>query len=163
MTSSDFYASLPKKRMGAGALMLNAAGNILIVKPTYREGWLLPGGSVEQDESPAQGCSREVTEELGLKLRIVRLLCIDYTVKTEEKSEALQFVFYYGILDQKQIQAIKLQEAELSEYRFVAFEEAILLLDKNIARRLPSCVLALEQERTFYLEQGQDPYSDKVR
>ncbi len=152
----DFYARLPKKRMAAGALFLDEDGSILIVKPIYREGWLLPGGIIELDESPAQACTREVAEELGLKMNIGRLLCIDYTVRTDKKSESLQFVFYGGTLHQEQIQSITLQETELSEYRFVSSEEAISLLDSNLSRRLPSCLLALKQHTAFYLEQGQE-------
>lgn len=156
----DFYASLPKKRMAAGALFFDESHNILIVKPTYREGWLLPGGTVEQDESPAGACAREVKEELGLKIAIGRLLCVDYTAKVDEKSESLQFVFHGGTLHQEQIQAITLQETELSEYRFVPHEEAISLLDSNIARRLPSCLQALEQHTAFYLERGRELRDD---
>ena len=149
----DFYARLPQKRMAAGALFLDESSNILIVKPTYREGWLLPGGVVELDESPARACTREVAEELGLKVRIERLLCVDYTARTEEKSESLQFVFQGGTLDQEQIKSIILQDTELSEYRFVTPEEAISLLDSNLALRLPSCLQALEQHTAFYLEE----------
>ena len=158
----DFYAGLPQKRMAAGALFFDQIGNILIVKPTYREGWLLPGGVVELDESPARACAREVEEELGLQIHIERLLCVDYTAKTVEKSESLQFVFQGGTLDQEQIASITLQEIELSEYRFVAPEEAILLLDSNIALRLPSCLQALEQHTAFYLEEGREAGDDKA-
>ncbi len=152
----DFYARLPKKRMAAGALFLDENGNILIVKPTYQIGWLLPGGVVEQDESPAKACTREVEEELSLKIHIEQLLCVDYTVKTDEKSESLQFVFQGGTLSQEQIASITLPETELSEYRFVKLEEALSLLNRHIALRLPPCIQALEQHAAFYLEEGRN-------
>ncbi len=150
----DFYDRLPKKRMAAGALFLDKNGNILIVKPTYQTGWLLPGGVVELDESPAKACTREVEEELSLKIHIERLLCVDYTAKTDEKSESLQFVFQGGTLNQEQIASITLPETELSEYRFVNPEEATSLLNRNLALRLPSCLQALQQHSAFYLEEG---------
>jgi ADP-ribose pyrophosphatase YjhB (NUDIX family) len=150
----DFYARLPRKRMAAGALFLDENGYILIVKPTYQTGWLLPGGVIELDESPARACAREVEEELSLRIHIERLLCVDYTAKTDEKSESLQFIFQGGTLNQEQIASIILPETELSAYRFVKLEEAISLLDSNIALRLPSCLEALEQHTAFYLEQG---------
>lgn len=152
----DFYARLPKKRMAAGALFLDENSKILIVKPTYQTGWLLPGGIVELDESPAKACAREVEEELSLKIHIERLLCVDYTAKTDEKSESLQFVFQSGILNQEQITSITLAETELSEYRFVKLEEALSLLNSHIALRLPSCLQALKQHTAFYLEEGRD-------
>lgn len=35
MTENDYYKNLPKKRMGAGALLFNKNDELLIVKPTY--------------------------------------------------------------------------------------------------------------------------------
>src|SRR5215469_2715077 len=66
---SDAYnfEAMSKKRMAASALFLNEQGNVLIVKPTYRPDWLLPGGSVEDHESPREACIREVREELSLE------------------------------------------------------------------------------------------------
>ncbi|MFJ1680652.1 MULTISPECIES: NUDIX domain-containing protein [unclassified Streptomyces] len=52
--------------MGAAALFTDQLGRVLLVKPTYREEWLLPGGGAEGGESLAQACEREVREELGL-------------------------------------------------------------------------------------------------
>jgi ADP-ribose pyrophosphatase YjhB (NUDIX family) len=52
MNTFDYTAGLPMKRMAAGALFFNANRQILIVQPTYRESWLVPGGIVEAHESP---------------------------------------------------------------------------------------------------------------
>ncbi|MFL5627283.1 MAG: NUDIX domain-containing protein, partial [Ktedonobacteraceae bacterium] len=59
------YEAMSKKRMAVSAFFLDKQGNILIVKPTYRSDWLLPGGIVEKDESPRQACVREIKEELN--------------------------------------------------------------------------------------------------
>ena len=45
------------KVMGAAALIRDEAGNLLIVKPTYRDGWLLPGGMVEPEETSKRNLS----------------------------------------------------------------------------------------------------------
>jgi len=155
MDLSNFYLTLPKKRMATGALLLDEQSNILIVKPTYRPEWLLPGGTVEEDESPRIACIREVQEEIGLDVQMSRLLCVDYMAAEPDKNESLQFVFYGGMLSQTQIEGIVLQESELSEYRFVSCEDALLLLSKNLARRLPPSLQALEEGTTAYLEHGQ--------
>lgn len=70
--------TLPKKRMGAGALFLDEAGRLLLVNPTYKPQWEIPGGVVEQDESPRQACIRAVKEEIGLTKPMERLLSISY-------------------------------------------------------------------------------------
>lgn len=150
-----FYKSLPKKNVAAGVLFFNTYGRILIVNPTYRPEWGIPGGTIEEDESPRQGCEREVLEELGLIVDVQQLLCIDYMQRDEIRTESVQFVFYGGVLDQGQIDSIRLQESELSEYRFVPIEEALELLTVTLSRRLIPCIEALQHHTTLYLENGQ--------
>src|SRR4051794_34297997 len=53
-------------RVAAGALIRDVEGRILLVKPTYKDGWDIPGGYVEPGESPADACNREIAEEIGL-------------------------------------------------------------------------------------------------
>lgn len=48
----DFVHSLPRKRMAASMLFSNIEGEVLLVEPTYKQHWELPGGVVEADESP---------------------------------------------------------------------------------------------------------------
>lgn len=151
------YEALPKKRMAAGALFLNEAGNILIVKPTYRPDWLLPGGTVEENESPREACAREIKEELNLEVFLEHLLCIEYLSKDLQQTESVQFVFYGGQLSQTQIQTIVLPAIELNEYRFSPRDEACLLLSRKLAKRLPYCLLALKENMTIYLEDGCPP------
>lgn len=69
MTQPDQLAGYPKKQLAAGVILLNDHEDILLVKPTYRGGWLLPGGVVESFESPRDAALREIREELGLILR----------------------------------------------------------------------------------------------
>ena len=71
-----FIASLPTRRLAAGALIRNEEGELLVVKPNYKDGWILPGGTVESGEAPKTGCFREVQEELGLTLTPGRLVAI---------------------------------------------------------------------------------------
>jgi 8-oxo-dGTP diphosphatase len=149
------YDALPKKRMAAGALFLNEQGNILIVKPTYRQDWLFPGGVVEEQESPRTACMREVKEELNLTVPLHQLLCIEYLSHDQKQTECIQFTFYGGLLSEPQIAAIALPEKELCEYRFVSIAEASALLSVKLAKRLPYCLEALTENATAYLEDGQ--------
>lgn len=150
-----FYNSLPRKRAAAGALFLNEQNEILIVKPTYREQWLLPGGSLEEDESPRLGCIREVQEELGLTLPISQLLCIDYVPRRGDINESLIFVFFGGILNSSTINQFQLPTDELSDYRFLPLKQALSLISYATAKRLPHCLEALNNQSTIYLEYGE--------
>jgi 8-oxo-dGTP diphosphatase len=155
MTIINYYETLPKKRMAVGVIFLDEQEHLLVVKPTYRAYWLLPGGVVEDNESPQQACRREVQEELQLQVAIDRLLCVDYLPTENEKSECIQFVFYGGLLSQKHIQSIVLPADELSAYRFSSYEEALQLLGTKLAARLPHCFQALQKNTVTYLENGQ--------
>lgn len=151
-TSLAYSATLPGKRMASGCLFLNQAGEILIVKPTYRAGWLLPGGSTEKDESPAQGCTREVREELGLEKPRLRLLCLEYQSAYRGGTESLQFIFYGGVLSEEEIASIHLPADELAEYRFCPREEALSLLVERLADRVKFGLRAFDENQVIYLE-----------
>lgn len=149
---SEFIASLPTKRMSAGALFRNTEDQLLIVKPVYRPDWLIPGGVIEKDESPYQACQREVAEELGVPFSVGPLLCLEYQSAHAPMTESVLFIFDGGVLDREQIQAICLPPNELSEYRFCAWEEAQALLNPKLAKRLSFARRALQEGRMIYIE-----------
>ena len=142
--------------MGSGALFFNSKGEVLIVKPTYKEHWDIPGGVVEKDESPFDACVRECNEELGLTLKPdqTRFLSIDYISNTDDKGDRLMFIFLGGILSDQVISDIKIQEKELSEFRFVTAEVAAQLLGERLKKRVPETMKAAQNNRTIYLENG---------
>ena len=148
----NYYKKLPKKRIGTGVLFFNEKKELLIVKPTYKPYWSIPGGIVDNNESPRQACVREVKEELDLDINIDKLLCVDYIFTFPKKYESLQFTFLGGKLNSKQIGNIKIPKKELEKYRFLEINKAIRLVSKHLAKRLPSCLKAMKENKTVYLE-----------
>ncbi len=73
-----FYRGLPAKRIGAGVLFVDDDGRVLLVRPTYKPSWEIPGGMVEEGESPHEAATPEVTEEIGLNRTAGRLLCVNW-------------------------------------------------------------------------------------
>ena len=64
-------------KLGASALILNDTGeHILLTRRTDNGRWCLPGGAMDPGESIEECCTREVWEETGLVVRVVRLLGI---------------------------------------------------------------------------------------
>lgn len=51
-----------RKRIAADVLIRDEAGRVLLVDPTYKDGWDLPGGMVEANESPRAAAARELGE-----------------------------------------------------------------------------------------------------
>ena len=75
MTPDD----LPMIPVSAGALIFDSTGRLLILKPTYKTGWTIPGGIMEADgETPWEACRREVREECGIDVHAGRLACTDF-------------------------------------------------------------------------------------
>ena len=143
--------SRPAKRMGAGALIRDRDGRVLLVQPTYTSTWELPGGAVEADESPREACRREVREELGCDLPVGRLLCIEWQGPEPDRTESLMFVYDGGELGDEQI---RLPADELSGYAFVSAHELDTLMVERLARRTRAALLALDEGRLVELEHG---------
>jgi 8-oxo-dGTP diphosphatase len=153
--SASFYAALPTKQVAVGCLFFDDVGRVLIVKPTYKDGWELPGGVVEENESPLDACGREVAEELGLDRLPTRLLGVDYRTAVDGvRGDALRFVFLGGVLTATDVSAIRLAAAELSEWRFAAVDELDGMLIPVAARRVRAL---LDEGAVGYLEEGSRP------
>ena len=71
---SDSFAT---PRVAAGALFLDDRGRVLLVHPTYKDTWDVPGGYVERGESPAAACQRELKEELRIDRAPILLINVD--------------------------------------------------------------------------------------
>lgn len=52
----------------------DAAGRVLLARHAEGNVWLLPGGSIEPGETPADAAVREMWEETGLFVRLTRLI-----------------------------------------------------------------------------------------
>lgn len=158
VSAPQTYAKgLSTKRMGTGALLFNDRNELLIVKPSYKDHWSIPGGVVDTDESPRAACIREVQEEVGMTLTTCDFVCVDY-VPVGEKDECLQFIFWGGTIDKKAINSISIDHDEISEYRFATLDDAPALLgglSRGLVKRLPVCLEAIDKKTGVYLEDGQ--------
>jgi 8-oxo-dGTP diphosphatase len=150
----QYVASLARKRMAAGALFRDAAGRVLLVEPTYKHTWELPGGAVEKEESPTAACRREVIEELGLDRAVGRVVAIDWVPSRPERPEGLMLVYDGGVLTDADIAAIQLQADELASFAFVEAERVPELVSALLARRIAACVDAVAAGMVVSLENG---------
>lgn len=133
------HMRLPKKRLSACVMLFDEAGRLLILKTTYREEWLLPGGIVERDEPPWEGARREVREEIGLELDQLRFTAMDWRSSDDEYDDSLHFVFHGGVLSTEQQAAIRPDGVEIADYRFAPRTEAEDLVEPHLCRRVMPC------------------------
>jgi ADP-ribose pyrophosphatase YjhB (NUDIX family) len=128
---------LPAVPASAGALIFDRQGRLLILKPTYKSGWTIPGGVMESDgETPWQACRREVLEECGLEVSSGRLVCVDFRPPRAGNPGGIRFLFDCGGLTDSALRGIAVQPDEIAEHRLVAVAEALPLLRKPIRRRV---------------------------
>jgi 8-oxo-dGTP diphosphatase len=144
--------TIPAIPVSAGALIFDRTGRLLILQPTYKSGWTIPGGIMEADgESPWEACQREVREECGLELTSGRLACMDFRRPRPGRAGGIRFLFDCGAFGDAELAGIKLQAEELSAYQIVDLSIALTLLRKPIRRRVRA---ATTGRGLHYLENG---------
>ncbi|MFC8145564.1 NUDIX domain-containing protein [Streptomyces paradoxus] len=160
MTSSPDYAayiaSLPRVLAGAAVLFRDGEGRVLLVEPNYREGWVLPGGTVESDdgETPRQGARRETAEEIGLDREPGRLLAVDWVHGTG-RPPLVAYLYDGGVLSEDEFKAIRLQEEELLSWRLVPRDELSGYLPGTLGGRVLAALDVLgDGSGTAELENG---------
>lgn len=140
--------------IGAGALFRSSAGHVLLVHPTYKSSWEIPGGIVEEGESPRQCCIRELLEELGYEGPVGRLLVVDWLPDLRGQGDRVLFIFDGGVVEDSFTDLATLPAAELSECRFVDLERAGDYLGPGMVRRLREACDHAVRQTTGYLEFG---------
>ena len=159
MTTTDYatyIAGLPKVLVGAACVFRDARGRVLLVEPNYREGWTLPGGTVESadGETPRQGARRETAEEIGLDIELGPLLAVDWVHGTA-RPPLVAYLYDGGVLGERELKAIRLQEEELLSWRLVPREELAEHLPGALGRRVLAALNVLtEGGGTAELENG---------
>jgi ADP-ribose pyrophosphatase YjhB (NUDIX family) len=143
----------PTVPASASALIFDRKGRLLILKPTYKAGWTIPGGVMEADgETPWQACQREVREECGLEVIHARLACVDFRpAPDDDPGGGIRFLFDCGALTDDQLRSVELEHGEVAAHMIVPLPQALKMLRKPIRRRVRA---GTRHKRTVYLENG---------
>lgn len=150
----QYMARLSRKRMAAGILFRDSRGRVLLVEPSYKPNWEIPGGVVEADESPWAAATRELSEELGWDRPLGRLLVVDYLRPQGSRPEGVMFVFDGGVLQERDLVGLVFPDAEILSAVFVTLADARTKVKPMLADRLAAAVEAAELGVTALCEQG---------
>lgn len=99
------------------ALVFDGAGRLLLVRHVgHDDGWGVPGGVVEIGESPGEAIVRELREEIGVKVRLCRLVDVvggpEFTVSYPNGDRATFMAAVYQAEITQGVPAADLDEIE---------------------------------------------------
>jgi 8-oxo-dGTP pyrophosphatase MutT (NUDIX family) len=93
--------------------------SILLVKHTYSEGWVLPGGGVEVGESMLTALKRELSEEAGLECKSAKVLDVYHNSSISKRDH----VVIYLVEDWQEEQAHERPKLEIAETAWFKLDE----------------------------------------
>jgi 8-oxo-dGTP diphosphatase len=128
--------AMPTHIVAVGAWVEDNHGNILLVK-THHEGWVFPGGQVENGESLMDAVIRETKEESGIDIEVLHLSGV--------YSNTGEYIGYDGITKIptkvmfdfvcKPIGGeLAIQEEETTESRWVAIDQVLDFITEEAIR-----------------------------
>lgn len=151
IAKSEEFKAMPRKRIGAGVVAVDDHMRVLLVEPTYKTNWEVPGGLVELGEPPRIAAARECREELGFDVIIGRLLVMDWVPPRRLPDDGLMLLFAVGPIDVSQI---KLPPEELKSWLWCDRGMMQERLSDFMFRRIESALTAITSGMTVELENG---------
>jgi len=116
-----------RPRPGAYAVIIDERGRLALFRKKDR--YFLPGGGIEPGETPEEALSREVREEIGWSVAIIRKIgeATQFVITKHEKHFAIQGTYYEARL----LQQVGQPEEPGDELVWLPRPEAIALLPRQ--------------------------------
>lgn len=144
----------PRKRLIAHALVLDAAGRVLLCEPSFKLDWELPGGIVEPGESPRAGCTREMNEEMAFAPEVGRVLVVDWLRPYQGWEDAVELVFATAVVTETEKMAMIPDGHEILALHWLKATEAAAHMTSFGGARLSASLQADAAGITLYTEAG---------
>lgn len=133
----------PRLRLGARGIVLREDGKIAIFNKSNKNEYKLPGGGIEENEKPEEAFKREVLEETGCKVEIIKELGSTEEYKTLDNFKQISYVFVGKVLeDTKQLNVTQKEKDEGARLVWETPENALKVItesyDKLVASKYES-------------------------
>ena len=126
--------------VGVTGVIFNHKNQVLVLKHTYRKtAWSLPGGYLKASEHPKAGLAREIEEETGLKVKILK------NIRTQTNHEGRLDMSYFGVYQSGKFKSSE----EVSHHKFVHENK----LPKLMKDQYEQIAEALKRKKAHDLEQ----------
>ncbi|MGW7459411.1 NUDIX domain-containing protein [Streptomyces sp. NPDC054797] len=149
-----YYAAQPAPLVAATGIVLDSRGRVLVLTTSYKPDLELPGGTVEDTETPEEGLARELAEELDLRLPVGRLLAVDSRPPGPLGRSLVVHLHLVGPLSPQEAAAISFPDGEITEARWLRPDEACAVLPARVAPRLRAALAALHTGSFAHLVDG---------
>jgi 8-oxo-dGTP diphosphatase len=133
----------------AHAVLVDERGWVLIVRPSYKRRWHLPGGYVHIGETPTSAVTREVFEELGIRPELRGPVTVSWA--PHGGADRLLFT-YTGRLTEELRQAVSIDGAEIIGWTTLDPERLEERLHQRLAARIRASIEADECGQVQYIE-----------
>lgn len=130
-------------------MLIDHAGMVLLVQPSYKTHWHLPGGYVHEGEPPSAGVAREVREEVGIS----PALPPSPALIAWAPSNGDRLLFYYvAHVTAQQAQAVTVDREEIVDTRWCQHGDLNRWLHPALAERVHTALTTPRRDCTTFLE-----------
>jgi ADP-ribose pyrophosphatase YjhB (NUDIX family) len=133
--------------VGVDAVVINPAGELLLLRRKDNGRWGLPGGILEAGEAPAQGVLRELWEEAGMRGEVRALLGVFDALAWGSRAKAHYIALTFHVICQEYTPA---PGVEMLEAAYFPTDRLPNPLHFGYERRLPKCLEMLTQGEVYF-------------
>jgi len=122
-----------EREPGADAIIVNDKGQVLLIEQyrypikSFQIG--IPGGAMDENEKPEESLKREVKEETGLDIEVIKKIGVFYPLSS--CSAELGNLFLCKALSELEDDKKGENDETVKSIRFVDFEEALRMIDEG--------------------------------
>lgn len=122
----------PIVRKSARGIALREDGQIAIFNKKHKNEYKLPGGGIDEGETPEEAFKREIMEETGSKLKDIQFLGITEELKSFDNFQQISYVYIARVIETK-------KELSLTQKEIEEGGELIWMFPEDALKEITEC------------------------